>query len=72
MKLVYKSSQKQVQIGDVVHVGGKPWVVTTYFKPHPPATWSGRVGCTSMCGRKYYSEWKPTVIGAGWIEMETP
>lgn len=69
MKLVYESNQKEVRVGDVVHVDGDAWVVNGITEPHKPSS-TGRVWCTSMCERKYFSEWFPNVIGAVWIERE--
>ena len=69
MKLIYSKSKQPVQIGDVVHVKRKPYVVQSITEPHKPSS-TGRVWCISMCDNRYTNEWFPSVIDAEWIERE--
>jgi hypothetical protein len=68
MQLVYDSTQKPVQIGDVVHVldSDTPYILLNIIEPHKPAS-TGRVHIQSMDERKYFCEYFPSVIGASWI-----
>ena len=69
MLLVYSKSMKPVSEGDLVHVDGDAYFVEQIIKPHKPSS-TGRVYCTSMCERKYFAQWFPSVIGAEWIDRE--
>lgn len=70
MRLIYKGSGKEVQLGDVVELDGEDHVVTYFTKPHKPSS-SGKV-CVKWgldmpgLGHEYYVG----VIGAEWIERE--
>ena len=67
MQLVYDSTQKPVQIGDVVHLrDNTSHIVLNIVEPHKPAS-TGRVHIRSMCEHKYFGEYFPSVIGASWI-----
>ena len=64
--LVYENTQTPVAVGDIVHLRGRPHVVTGWAEPHKPAS-TGRVHVKTMCERGYFAEYFPNVIGADWI-----
>jgi len=69
MRLIYKGSGKEVQLGDVVQLDGVDHLVTYFTEPHKPSS-SGKVcirwGEQTGLGHEYYVN----VIGAKWIERE--
>jgi hypothetical protein len=70
MRLVYANDlNKEVKVGDVVHISGKPHYVVFFRKPHSPAS-SGKIVVASMDERKFQSEYFVGVAGAVWIERE--
>lgn len=67
MKLVYKESGKEVQVGDVVTLkDGTSASVESFQKPHKPAS-SGSVYIKIQSNIVSYYV---AVIGAEWIERE--
>lgn len=69
MRLVYKDTGKEVQIGDKVKtVNGKEVTVTYFRPPHSPAS-SGKV-TVKADDDKWSMEYYVSVIGAEWIERE--
>jgi len=66
MKLIYERTGKPVNLGDTVHVDGRPYYLQAIIEPHKPSS-TGRVWCVTMDERKYFNEWFPSVIGAKWI-----
>ena len=69
MRLVYTTCQKEVAIGDKVHVHNSGvMLVTGIQKPHNPAS-TGRVYVKPLDGGSEGSYY-PSVIGAEWIERE--
>ena len=64
--LIYEKTQTPVAVGDIVHLSGRPYVVTGWAEPHKPAS-TGRVHVKTMCDRGYFAEYFPNVIGADWI-----
>jgi hypothetical protein len=70
MKLIYDTTKAPVNTGDVVHLSdGSAHIVYRVVEPHKPSS-TGRVQLQSMCERKYYNEFYPSVIGATWIDRE--
>ena len=66
MHLIYEETGAAVLVGDVVHLQGKPFVVTGWAEPHKPAS-TGRVHVKTMDERGYFFEYFPSVIGADWV-----
>lgn len=66
MHLIYEKTGLAVLVGDVVHLGGKPFVITGWAEPHKPAS-TGRVHVKTMDERGYFFEYFPGVIGADWV-----
>jgi len=64
--LIYEKTREPVRVGDIVHLRGRPHVVTGWAEPHKPAS-TGRVHVRSMCERRNFAEYFPSVIGADWI-----
>lgn len=66
MKLVYTATQLPVQIGDCVTIGGDPYTVHYFARPHKPSS-SGKITVRTLglCLEYYVG-----VIGAEWIERE--
>ena len=67
MKLVYTTTQQEVHTGDVVHIHNKPYYIENIVEPHKPSS-TGRVWVRSMCERKWFGEYFPSVINAVWVE----
>jgi hypothetical protein len=65
MHLIYKKTRAAVLVGDVVHLHGKPFVVTGWAEPHKPSS-TGRIHVRAMSERGYFTEYFPEVIGASW------
>jgi putative transposon-encoded protein len=69
MRLVYKETQDEVQLGDMVTLSDGQEVEVTYFrKPHKPGS-SGKVSVNSKFDR-IGCEFFVGVIGAEWIDRE--
>ena len=68
MRLVYKSTQKEVKKGDGHVIRGDVLVVAGWEKPRHPGS-TGRVYVREESG-KMSREYYPSVIGAEWIERE--
>ena len=65
--LIYEKTQTPVAVGDIVHLRGRPCVVTGWAEPHKPSS-TGRVHIQTMCDRGIFSaQYFPVVIGANWI-----
>ena len=70
MRLVYKSTNKEVQIGDTVTLRDGVLARIEYFtKPHKPSS-SGKVTVFVLAGDQHVAEYYVGVIGAEWIERE--
>ena len=69
MKLVYQSTKTEVKVGDVAHTfRGVPVIVCSIQAPHKPSS-TGRASVQSMCERKYFADYYPSVINAEWVEQ---
>ncbi len=68
MKLIYTTSGKEVQVGDVVKLDDDESVRVTYFRPPHKASSSGKVSVKSAQG--WSQEFYVGVIGCEWIERE--
>ena len=67
MKLIYESTGKEVQSGDIAHTfRGEPVVVTGWQEPRHAGS-TGRVYCKSMDESGWDNSWYPSVIGAKWV-----
>ena len=69
MRLVYKSTQAEVKLGDPVTVRDVEYVVG-YFRPLHSLTSSGRVSLVSTGVPRFTPKYYVGVIGAEWIERE--
>ena len=68
MRLVYKGTNDEVQVGDEVTLkGGKSACVEYFTKPHKPES-QGKVVIRTL--DDYSMEYYVGVIGAEWIERE--
>jgi hypothetical protein len=65
MHLTYDKTGAAVLVGDVVHLRGKPFIVTGWAEPHKPAS-TGRIHVRAMSERGNFAEYFPGVIGASW------
>lgn len=69
MKLVYKDTGKEVQVGDtVVDRDGEPMEVRYFREPHKPSS-EGKISVKSP-ESDWTSEYYVSVIGAEWIDRE--
>ncbi len=67
MKLIYETTGKEVQSGDIAHTfRGEAVIVTGWQEPRHAGS-TGRVYCQSMDESKWQNSWYPSVIGAVWI-----
>lgn len=70
MKLVYKTTQQLVKVGDTVKLNGEHFSVLDFLPPHKPDS-EGKVtvrhiSSDSATGTSLYV----SIIGAEWIERE--
>ena len=69
MKLVYKGTDTEVQVGDVIQFrDGAEATVTHFREPHKPSS-EGKI-CVKATGDQWSHEFYVGVIGAEWIERE--
>jgi hypothetical protein len=67
MRLIYTANPtREVKIGDTVEIDGTTFTVTSFRKPHKPAS-SGKV---SVRWNGPSTEFYVGVIGAEWVERE--
>jgi hypothetical protein len=74
MRLIYPATNKEVKIGDEIHLRndalGLKARVEYFREPHKPAS-SGKVNVTVFgTEREFTAEYYVGVIGAEWIERE--
>ena len=69
MKLVYKDTGKEVQVGDEVTLrDGEKVEVVNFNKPHKPSS-QGKINIRPL-NSEWSHEYYVSVIGAEWIDRE--
>lgn len=69
MRLVYKGTDKEVQVGDITPTVKGEMVEVTYFREPHKSTSEGKISVKSK-DAEWSREFYVSVIGAEWIERE--
>jgi hypothetical protein len=69
MRLVYKGTKREVQIGDEVLLRSGEKAIVTYFRQPSSSASEGKISVRGN-GDAFDSEFYVSVVGAEWIERE--